>query len=116
MSHTKRFPRDSRIRKKVEFENCQSKGKRFHSRRFVLFLLRDGAPPARLGLVVTRDTGGAVVRNRWRRMIRECFRNHREELALTGDFVVMVRRSVKEDPKAPAREELLNLFSSARHA
>ena len=64
----------------------------------------------RLGVIVTRKTGGAVVRNRWKRMIREMFRHGRELLPPSTDHVVIVRGSTKGSPDPEAHKELKALF------
>ena len=44
-----------------------------------------------MGLTVTRREGCAVVRNRLKRRLRECFRLNREKLAANYDLVVNIR-------------------------
>ncbi len=46
---------------------------------------------ARLGLSVSRRIGNAVVRNRWKRVLRETFRAVRGRLPAGHDFVIVVR-------------------------
>ncbi len=45
----------------------------------------------RLGLSVSRRVGNAVVRNRWKRRLREAFRVVRPRLPPGNDFVIVVR-------------------------
>jgi ribonuclease P protein component len=62
-------------------------------RYLVVFALAGEGDACRLGITATRKTGGAVVRNRARRRVRELFRAERELLAgWGGDVVVNVRQ------------------------
>jgi len=49
-------------------------------------------PISRIGITVSRKVGNAVVRNRFKRRIREWFRAHRDELDPPVDLVVIARR------------------------
>lgn len=49
----------------------------------------------RLGLSVSRKVGNAVVRNRWKRILREVFRVHRQQLPPGIDLVVLPRAHQK---------------------
>ncbi len=63
----------------------------------MVFALAGDGEVCRLGITATRKIGGAVVRNRARRRIREIFRAHRELLAgWGGDLVVNVRQRCAE--------------------
>jgi ribonuclease P protein component len=54
-----------------------------------VFLLATDRPFPRLGVAATRKLGGAVVRNRAKRLAREVFRRHKPA---TGHDVVIVPR------------------------
>jgi ribonuclease P protein component len=61
-------------------------------RYVVLFALARPGSTCRLGITTTRKLGGAVVRNRARRRVRELFRGTEDRLARWGaDVVVNVR-------------------------
>lgn len=66
----------------------------------------------RLGITVSRRVGGAVVRNRVKRLVREVFRRHRDGIP-RGDSVVIARTGAGGLSYGGASEELLRLWSRA---
>jgi ribonuclease P protein component len=63
-----------------------------------------GMQPARLGLSVSSRIGNAVVRNRWKRRLREAFRQVRATLPPGNDFVIVVRSAAVPAGAAGARQ------------
>ena len=87
-----RFRRDERIRRRAEFQQIYEHGARIHGRFATVFALPNQRGVGRLGIAVTRKLGGAVVRNRAKRLIREVFR--RNKLAPGYDVVVVPKREL----------------------
>jgi ribonuclease P protein component len=79
--------RDNRVRKRAEFLEIQSGGVRVNGDCLVFILLRRACG---------RKIGGAVQRNRARRLIREAFRAVFLELPPALDIVVIVRKPLGE--------------------
>jgi len=88
MSETGRFPRSARIRRKKEFEQVYRTGIRLTAFPLRARALRRESGESRLGLSIGGKVGKAVLRNRWKRAIREAFRRHRQELVEPYDLVV----------------------------
>jgi ribonuclease P protein component len=82
------------VRKRAEFERIQKGGERVHTEHFVLIVARQDADgPARLGITASRTIGGAVVRNRAKRLVRAAFRELGTLFHAGVDLVVIVRKS-----------------------
>ncbi|WP_437817883.1 ribonuclease P protein component [Sorangium sp. So ce1078] len=113
-SSSSSFPRGRRIRKRADFVRIQNGGHRVTTRHLLLLVAaptgaaargrtprgaEDCAAPApdpvpgtpRLGLVASRKVGGAVARNRAKRLLREAFRRFPELFPERVDIVVILR-------------------------
>ena len=86
------FRPDERIRRRVEFKQVYDRGVRIHGRYSTVFLLPNGRTGGRLGIAATKKLGGAVSRNRAKRLIREIFR--RTKIAAGYDVVVVPKREL----------------------
>jgi ribonuclease P protein component len=85
--------RETRVRKRAEFDRIQKGGARVSTRSFLLVVAgREDRKPARLGITASRKIGGAVVRNRAKRLVREAFRSLAELFPPGIDLVVIVRK------------------------
>ena len=85
--------RTTRVRKRAEFDRIQKGGARVSTRTFVLIVAgRRDRQPARLGITASRKIGGAVTRNRAKRLVREAFRVTKDLFPAGIDLVVIVRK------------------------
>lgn len=71
---TYRLPRAARMRRREEFTRTMRRGRSRSRPAFTLYALAVPGEGRRLGLVCGRRVGGAVVRNRVKRRLREIFR------------------------------------------
>jgi ribonuclease P protein component len=69
---------------------------------------------SRLGLVTSGKLGGAVVRNRARRLLRESFRRHQHALAYPVDLVLVPRRSILGKQFRDVEKDFLTTLRKAR--
>jgi ribonuclease P protein component len=87
-----RFRPEERIRRRAEFKQVYERGVRIHSRYSTVFILSNEREVGRLGIAATRKLGGAVQRNRAKRLIREVFR--RNKIAAGFDVVIIPKRDL----------------------
>jgi len=88
-------------------------GARVAGSRLVLFVLPRDENGPRIGLTATRKVGGAVVRNRTRRLVREAFRRHRD-LVGPWDVVINIRQAAVGSKFPAIEDEFVALVSRAR--
>ena len=87
-TNSEEFPHSVRIVKSSDYRMLYREGRKIHSERFVLFGRLNGIEHHRLGITVSRKVGGAVVRNRVKRLFREIFRRSSVEIPSHYDIVV----------------------------
>ena len=97
------FPKTLHHRKEADFQRVYAT--RVYAADDVLVVngCENGLTHPRLGLSVSRKVGNAVVRNAWKRRIREAFRLSLAELPAGIDFVVRPQKEAALDFHAITR-------------
>jgi ribonuclease P protein component len=106
--------RISRLKGRADFQRA-ARGRRARMDAFALQANRRAAPDAlgpRLGFTVTKKLGGAVLRNRIRRRLKEAARLSRDlETRPDHDYVVMAERDALRRRFDLLRADLIRAFS-----
>jgi ribonuclease P protein component len=93
-------PKRGRLSRSAEFERVYRQGRSVGNRFLVLYAFpRTGATGAdgpRLGLSVSRKVGGAVDRNRVKRLLREAFAGEAERVPADHDVVLVARPEARD--------------------
>ena len=106
---------ESRLRKRTDYRRCYERGRRRYGKYLTVHALENELAGPRLGITVTRRVGGAVVRNRVKRRVREIYRRWVAQPQLPAlDIVVHAKPSVAQvsfgDLKADLERQLAGLL------
>jgi ribonuclease P protein component len=85
------FPKTRRLTRPAEFERLRKDGRVWRGSSITIVVapaLEDDAP-TRTAFITSRKVGGAVVRNRVRRRLREIVRRHQHEIS-AGIWVLVI--------------------------
>jgi ribonuclease P protein component len=99
------------VRRRADFEAIYQSGIKVSGRLMTMFVRRNTGDVARLGIAATRKIGGAVVRNRAKRLTRELFRSHKPTTGV--DIVVVPRREFLDAPYPTLEREFDALLERA---
>ena len=112
-----KFPRSVRIVRSSDYQALYKTGYKIHSSHFVLFGRRNTLGDSRLGITASRKVGGAVVRNRVKRLFREIFRRTLNQIPSGFDMVVNAKSGCNNAHYDDLRAEFLTAVKklTARH-
>ena len=105
-----KFPRCGRLLRHADFQRVYKQGKRhFATCMTVFYLQRKEGEGLRVGYTVGRLLGGAVIRNRMKRRLREAVRLHGPVPAAV-DVVINPKKSLLTTAFADLRNEVRRAF------
>jgi ribonuclease P protein component len=108
------FPRARRLTHRSEYEGVKQNGITQRGKFLLLnVMLVENSGPWRAGFVTSGRLGGAVVRNRVRRRLREIVRGHQHELRQGVWFVTIARHEAAPATYDALEDEWLRLARRA---
>jgi ribonuclease P protein component len=90
--NTLTLKKSERIRKRKNYLQIYSRGKRSYSRHFTVIISGNDLGVLRLGMAVTKKIGNAVKRNRTKRLIREFFRLNKDRFKASSQDIVIIAK------------------------
>jgi ribonuclease P protein component len=116
-----RFPRAARLLRHADFERVYKQGRRHFSASLTVFYWprpqaqtpASTSPPSglRVGFTVGRALGGAVLRNRMKRRLREAVRMSRPQPGVAADVVINPKKSLLTTGFAEVLNEVTRAFA-----
>jgi ribonuclease P protein component len=110
-----RFGRRARLKQRRDFTRLRQGGERLTAGCLIANWQRLPAQAgSRLGVITAGRIGGAVVRSRARRLLREAFRLHQHDLAAPVDLVLVARQSIAGKGLAEVERDFLTALRKGR--
>ena len=107
------FPKSARILRSKDFRRVYDHGSRYSGPFFAAFYARASEPAGsgpKVGFTVPRSLGGAVVRNRIKRRVREAVRLRLDRLSPQWEIVFNPRRAAIDSPLPDLIREVEKFF------
>ncbi|MCX5785304.1 MAG: ribonuclease P protein component [Elusimicrobia bacterium] len=110
------FSRVSRLRLRKAFEFIFAKGSKTATKDFVMWHTIETGPETgkKIGVIASKKTGGAVRRNRLKRLLREAFRLSKDELKDGARVIIYFKAGCAIDSLNEAAAALDRIFLKAR--
>ncbi len=103
------FPPTHRLKSPEDFKRVYDRKRSVSDANLIVYACENALPHARLGVSVSKKVGGAIVRNRFKRLFREAFRLLQHELPPGIDYVLIPKLPARDLGLEPIRESLLAL-------
>jgi ribonuclease P protein component len=108
------FPQDRRLKTPAEFDRVYARKRSASDGVLLVYACENGLNHPRLGCSVSRKVGGAVVRNRYKRLFREAFRLAQHDLPPGLDFILIPRQGPEPSREAVSLSLLKLAWQAAR--
>ncbi len=103
-----------KLSKTSEFKKVFSEGRRSEGKNLIIFILKNNYGFNRLGIIVKKETGNAVVRNKIKRRLKEANRLLNKKLLPGYDIILLAKNNIRESSYFEIRYNLESLFCKGK--
>ncbi len=105
-----KFPKSARLLSRAQFQKVSRQGSRLHGKVLSMQYIRSLATRPKLGVTVSKKFGKAHERNRFKRVIREAFREFSPLLPSNIEMVVFPKLTEGKLTKQVVLEDFTRIF------
>jgi len=84
------FGKEKRLVSNKQFKAVLARNLRVSNAMLTLYMAENECGYPRLGVSIGRTCGNAVARNRWKRLLREAFRQNQNKIPAGFDYLIMI--------------------------
>lgn len=104
------FKKAERVLRETDFVRLSKYGRRVRGDFFVVSYFRNSRGNLRLGVTVSKKVGCAVIRNRIKRLVRECFRMNKALVDCAYDMNVIAQTNAASLSSQEVNRALKTMF------
>lgn len=97
------------VRKNIEFNNIINIGCRFKSNFFYIYLLKNDYKYNRYGIAVSKKIGNAVIRNKFKRQIKDIIDDIHINF-IGFNLILVAKISIKNVTYKDIKEDIIKIF------
>ncbi len=105
------FNRSEKILKRAEFIRLSRAGQKIQNEYFIALFEAGRTDKTRLGITVTKKVGGAAIRNRIKRLVREYFRLNKNSINGNWDINIIAKKKAASISSNHMFSSLRNIFN-----
>lgn len=98
------------VKSHEDFNEIINKGKRIGNKYFLIFYLEKKEKKTHFGIAVGKKVGNAVVRNKYKRQIRNIVDNNKFLFKNSFNYIIMIKKECNKIPYGLLEKNLVDLL------